>query len=80
MQLQLGLVLALVLISGVWGWRSARRRWRSLYDQKPGGMSDEAYHRRQYRHHVFRRLAYAALYAAIGAAAGWGIGLSLRLP
>jgi hypothetical protein len=79
MKLQLALVLALALIGGVWGWRAVRRRWRSLYDEKPVGMSDATYHRRQYRRHLYRRLATAALYAAIGAAIGWALSLYFHL-
>jgi hypothetical protein len=79
MQLQLGLVLAMTAIAGIWGWRRTRRRWRSLYDEKPVGMSDADYERRVQRRYLFRRLANGALYAAIDAALGWGIGRYLHL-
>jgi hypothetical protein len=79
MGLQLVLVLALALVGGALGWRAARRRWRSLYDDKPIGMSDRSYQRRQQRRHLFRRLTYTALYGAIGAAIGWALSLYFRL-
>ena len=79
MQLQLELVLALALIAGVLGWHGARRRRRSIYDEKPLGMSDAAYQRRERRRHLIRRLSVAALYAALGAGLGWAISLYLRL-
>ncbi|HYD05176.1 MAG TPA: hypothetical protein VEC60_05600 [Reyranella sp.] len=72
--------MALALIAGAVGWRTARRRRRSLYDEKPLGMSDRTYGRREQRRHLIRRLAVTALYAALGAGIGWAIGLYLRLP
>ncbi len=80
MQLQLGLVAAFALIGGALGWRSARKRWHSFYDETPGGMSDDAYRRRERRRHVFRRVLNTALYAVVGAIAGWAVSFSLGLP
>ena len=79
MRLQLMLVLALALGGAALGWHAARRRWRSLYDEKPIGMSDGAYHRRQQRRHLLRRLSNTTLYAVIGAAIGWAISLYFHL-
>jgi hypothetical protein len=79
MKIQLGLAIALALIAGVIGWRAARKRRRSLYDETPGGMSGAAYERYQERRHFYRRAGSALLYAAIGAAIGGGIGSYLRL-
>ena len=72
---QLVLVVALALVGAGLGWRATRRRWRSLYDEKPVGMSDQDYQRRQHRRHTFRRIFNIVLYAVIGAAIGWVIGL-----
>ena len=79
MKLQLRLAVALALIAAALGWRAARKRRRSLYDETPGGMSDAAFERHQGRRHFYRRVATTLLYALIGAAAGWGIGSYLRL-
>ncbi|MBN9088033.1 MAG: hypothetical protein J0J01_14070 [Reyranella sp.] len=79
MKFQLVLVIALALVGGGLGWRGTRRRWRSLYDEKPVGMSDRKYQRHQHRRHAFRRFANTVLYAAIGAAIGWAIGLYIHL-
>jgi hypothetical protein len=75
MTFQLVLVVALALVGSGLGWRATRRRWRSLYDEKPVGMSDRDYQKRQHRRHTFRRFANTLLYAAIGAAIGWVTGL-----
>jgi hypothetical protein len=79
MDLQLELVLAFALVGGVFGWRTSRKQRRSLYDEKPVGMSDEAYARRQQRRHLVRRVFNAFIYALVGAAIGWAIALYLRL-
>ena len=79
MKIQLGLVLALALVGAAVGWHNARRRRRSLYDEKPVGMSDEAYQRVERRRHLFQRLSIAVLYGAIGAAIAWGLSLYLNL-
>ena len=79
MKLQLVLVLVPALVGAIVGWRSARWRRRSLYDEKPIGMSDEAYARRQRRRRVVRRLSAAVLYGLAGAVVGFGIVLYLRL-
>lgn len=79
MKFQLVLVVVLALVAGGLGWRATRRRWRSLYDEKPIGMSDRDYQRREHRRHTFRRFTNTVFYAAIGAAIGWAIGLYFRL-
>jgi len=79
MKFQLVLVLVLALVGGALGWRATRRRWRSLYDEKPVGMSDRDYQRRLHRRHTVRRLLNTVLYAVIGAAIGWAISLYLHL-
>jgi hypothetical protein len=79
MKLQLGLVLALAMIGAAVGWHNARRRRRSLYDEKPVGMSDAAYQRLERHRHLFRRLSIAVLYGVIGAAIGWGLSVYLHL-
>jgi hypothetical protein len=79
MQIQLGLVLARALIAGVLGWRSTRKRWRSLYDETPGGMSDRTFFRLEKRRYMRRRIAKAVVYAVIGAVIGWAISLYLHL-
>jgi hypothetical protein len=79
MKLQLVLVLAPALAAAFLGWRAARWRRRSLYDEKPLGMSDAAYARRERRRHFVRRLTNAILYGVGGAAVGFGIVLYLRL-
>jgi hypothetical protein len=79
MKLQLLLVVASALVGAIVGWRATRWQRRSLYDEKPIGMSNEAYGRRQRRHHVVRRISSAALYGLAGGAVGFGISLYLRL-
>jgi uncharacterized membrane protein YfcA len=78
MKIQLVLVMVLALAGAVVGWRATRLRRRSLYDEKPGGMSDEAYARRMRRRYAVRRVSVATLYGAIGAAVGFGVSLYLR--
>jgi membrane protein YqaA with SNARE-associated domain len=63
------------LVGGLVGWRITRRRWHSLYDEKPVGMSDEAYRRQELRRHLFRRFLRTLLYAALGATIGLAITL-----
>ena len=77
MKLQLVLVIVSALVGAIVGWRATRLRRRSLYDEQPGSMSDEAYARRERRRYVVRRVSIAVLYAVIGAAAGAGISLYL---
>ncbi len=77
MELQLVLVLVLALVAALLGWRAGRSHRRSLYDETPGGMSDEAYAQRERRRHLARRLSKALLYAAVGAATGYGLSLYL---
>jgi hypothetical protein len=79
MKLQLVLVLVPALVAALLGWRAARIRRRSLYDETPGGMSDEAYGRRERRRHLVRRVASTLLYGLGGAAVGFGLTLYLRL-
>jgi hypothetical protein len=79
MKLQLVLVIASALVGAIVGWRAARWRRRSLYDEKPLGLSDAAYLRRGRRRHLVRRAASAILYGLIGAVAGFCIVLYLRL-
>ena len=79
MKLQLVLVVVPALVGALVGWRAARWQRRSLYDEKPLGMSDDAYGRRLRWRHGVRRLFSAALYGVAGAALGFGISLYLRL-
>jgi uncharacterized membrane protein YfcA len=79
MGLQLVLVLASALVGAILGWRSARSRRRSLYDETPAGMSDEAYAHRERRRYLVRRMTGAVLYGVAGAVVGAGLGLYLRL-
>ena len=73
------LVLALAIVAGVIGWRVPRKRRRSLYDEKPLGMSDAAYKRREQRRELIRRCAAALIYGGLGGLIGWAVGLLLRL-
>ena len=68
---QLVAIVVPTLAGGLAGWQTSRRRWRSLYDEVPAGMSSTAYRRRQNRLHVLRRLFRTLLLGAIGAAIGW---------
>ena len=79
MKLQLVLVVVPALVAALLGWRAARMRRHSLYDEKPGGMSDAAYARRKRRRHLIRRLTNALLYGLGGAAVGVAMMLYLRL-
>jgi hypothetical protein len=79
MKLQLVLVLVSALVAGGVGWHAARWRRRSLYDEKPVGMSDEAYARRERWRYLVRRASIAMLYGLAGAAVGFGVSLYLRL-
>lgn len=78
MKLQLVLVVVPALVGAIVGWRAARRRRRSLFDEKPLGMSEEDYARRERRRHLTRRASIAILYGLVGAAAGIGLLLYLR--
>jgi hypothetical protein len=64
------LVAVPTFVAGLAGWRITRRRRYSLYDEKPVGMSDEVYRRRELRRHHFRRFLRTTLYAALGATIG----------
>ena len=79
MKLQLVLVLVPALIAALVGWRAARSRRHSLYDETPGGMSGETYVRLERRRFQVRRLVSALLYAVAGAAIGFGLSLYLPL-
>jgi hypothetical protein len=76
----LGLVVALALLAGAFGWRAARKRRRSLYDEKPLGMNDAEYERQEQRRVLRRRWGGALLYGALGALIGWVAAVLLRLP
>jgi hypothetical protein len=78
MKLQLVLVIASALVGAILGWRATRLRRRSLYDETPVGMSDEAYTQRERRRHAVRRISVATLYGLIGAAVGFGVSVYLR--
>lgn len=73
MKLQLVLVIVPALVGAIAGWRAARWRRRSLYDEKPLGMSDADYARRERRRHLVRRSSSAMLYGLIGAVVGLGV-------
>ena len=78
MKLQLVLVIVPTLIGTILGWRTARGRRRSLYDEQPAGMSDAAYARRERRRHLLRRAFGAIFYGLAGAAVGFGLLFYLR--
>jgi len=71
MKLQLVLVIVPALVGAIAGWRATRWRRRSLYDEKPLGMSDAAYARRERRRDLVRR-AYSAILYGLG---GVGVGI-----
>jgi hypothetical protein len=75
MKIQLALMLVLAVLAGALGWYVARKRRRSIYDEKPIGMSDAAFQQRGQRRHAMRRLAVATLYAAVGAVLGGLLGM-----
>ena len=75
MRLQLVLVLVPALVAALLGWRTAQGRRRSLYDETPGGMSDETYSHRERRRYLVRRVSKALLYGLAGAAIGFGLSL-----
>ena len=79
MKLQLVLVIVPALVGAIVGWRAARWRRRSLYDETPLGMSDEAYARLERRRYLTRRAYSAMLYGLAGAVVGVGLVLYLRL-
>ena len=79
MILQLVLVIVPALVGAIVGWRATRFRRRSLYDEKPVGMSDAAYGRLERRRYAVRRLTSAVIYGLAGAAVGAGLILYLRL-
>jgi hypothetical protein len=78
MALGVWLPLALAVIGGWIGWRLSRtrRRWRSLFDDAPAGMSREAYHRRRSAWSRMRRYSMILLSASLGAGAGYFMLLS----
>jgi len=67
------LPLVLAVVGGVIGWRLSRtrRRWRSMFDEVPAGMSREAYKRRRAMWARVRRYWVTFLSAALGAGAGY---------
>jgi hypothetical protein len=79
MKLQLVLVIAFALVGAIVGWRAARLRRRSLYDETPGGMSNVAYGRLERRRYAVRRMRSAVLYGLAGGAVGFGLTIYLRL-
>jgi hypothetical protein len=79
MQVQLVLVAVVTLLAAFVGWRGARYRRKSFYDEQPLGMSNEAYARREHRRHMVRRVTTTVLYGLAGAAASYGISLALHL-
>jgi hypothetical protein len=72
------LPLVLAVIGGFIGWRLARtrRRWRSMFDDAPIGMSREEYERRRERGARLRRYSVILLLASLGASAGYLVLLS----
>ena len=79
MKLQLVLVLVPALVAALLGWRTARGRRYSLYDEAPAGMSQAAYSQRERRRHLGRRVSKALLFAVVGAMVGFGVSLYLQL-
>lgn len=67
-----GLSVATGLVAGTLSWRKRQRRRRvSLYDERPIGMSEAKYARRQTRQRLYRRVAWLAVDAVAGTAFGW---------
>jgi aminoglycoside phosphotransferase (APT) family kinase protein len=77
--MKLQLVLVPALVAALLGWRTAQGRRRSLYDETPGGMSDETYSQRERRRYLVRRVSKALLYGLAGSAIGFGFSLYFRL-
>ena len=61
-------------VGGVLGWRILRaRRWHSLYDEAPAGVSRERYERRQRLIARFKTASRAALCAFTGVLIAWSV-------
>lgn len=73
MALAAWLPLVLSAIGGYIGWRLARprRRWRSMFDDAPMGMSREEYERRREMWARVRRYAVILLFVSLGGSAGY---------
>ncbi len=65
------LVWASALVTGVavWSLQRKRRRWRTLFDEAPGGMTTEQHQRRQDRRYQLRRLLISVACAGFMACA-----------
>ncbi len=73
------LVLAPALGAALVGWRTTHRRRHSLYDEKPVGMSDADYSRRERRRYLVRRISATTLYGVAGAVIGFGLSFYFRM-
>jgi len=75
MKIELLGMLALGVLGGVVSWRAQRRRrrWRSLYDDTPPGMTPEQYQRRRDIRFLVRRIAVSVLCAGCAGAAGFAL-------
>lgn len=74
------LPLVLAAVGGCIGWRlvRTRRRWRSMFDDAPMGMSRAEYERRREMWARVRRYSVILLFASLGASAGYLVLLSQR--
>ena len=80
MKLQLIAVLALAFVGGVLGWFYVGRKRRRSFFEQPVGMSDRRYALIRQSRRLGRRLLIAAVFAVLGAIAGWLLAVLLHLP
>jgi hypothetical protein len=66
-------------VGGVLGWRILKaRRWHSLYDEAPAGMSRRQYERRLRWAARLKTLFRASLCAAAGVLIAWSLSSMIR--